>query len=282
MPGELASGCRIKSGKTARVQSARTVKTRMTNAEIISLLKEYRMHLLKLHSYSEYNYEETREFLNKNKNTVQRILVAAGTLRLISIAPPPMLGGYMMNNINPLDIIFDPPYDLDIHSHLSDVILQAVGIIENDPDFYKKLETKPHNESRDYDVWSLIHPQIAEVSKKRVNDGYYADAVESACKTLNTRVRDYVLDQTGEELDGAGLMRKAFSPGNPIIKIANVENKSGHDTQQGYMEIFAGVMIGFRNPKAHDNETITKEDAFRKLIMLSLLMYKIDGRIIIE
>lgn len=254
----------------------------MNNAEIIQLLKEYRTHLLKLRSYSEYNYEETREFLNKNRNMVQRILIAARTLRLISIAPPPMFGGYMMNNINPLDIIFDPPYDMDVHSHLSDVILQAIGVVENDPYFYKKLEAKPCKEDRDYDVWSLIHPQIAEISKKRMSDGYYADAVESACKTVNSRVRDYVLDQTGEELDGAGLMKKAFSPNNPIIRIAAVENKSGHDTQQGYMEIFSGVMTGIRNPKAHDNETITREDALRKLIMISLLMYKIDGRIITE
>lgn len=254
----------------------------MTNTEIITLLKQYRTHLLKLRSCSKYNYEETREFLNKNRNTVQRILIAAGTLRLISIAPPPMFGGYVMNNINPLDIIFDPPYNMDVHSHLSDVIEQAIGVIENTPDFYKKVETKPQKEGRDYDIWSLVHPQIAEVSKKRMSDGYYADAVEAACKALNSRVRDFVLDQTGEELDGAGLMRKAFSPGNPIIKIANVENRSGHDTQQGYMEIFAGVMTGIRNPKAHDNEIITKEDALRKLIMVSLLMYKIDGRLITE
>ena len=85
--------------------------------------------------------------------------------------------------------------------------------------------------------------------------------------------------ETGEELDGAGLMRKAFSPSNPIIRLADVEHKSGHDTQQGYMDIFAGVMTGIRNPKAHDNESITKEDALRKLIMISLLMYKIDSRI---
>ena len=42
------------------------------------------------------------------------------------------------------------------------------------------------------------------------------------------------------------------------------------------MQIFSGVMTGIRNPKAHDNETITREDALRKLIMLSILMYKID------
>jgi len=229
-----------------------------------------------------YDYTETREFLNKNRNIVQRILIAAGTLRLISIAPPPMTGGYMMSNINPLDIIFDPPYNMDVQSHLSDVIQQAIGVVENDADFYKRLEANPRKNDRDYDVWTLIHPQIAEVSRKRIKDGFYADAVEAACKAINSRVRDIVLDQVGEELDGASLMRKAFSPSNPIIRIANVVHKSGHDTQQGYMDIFAGVMTGIRNPKAHDNETITKEDALRKLIMISLLMYKIDSRIITE
>lgn len=254
----------------------------MTNAEIILLLQEYRAHLMKLRSYEKYDYEETRAFLNKNRNVVQCILIAAGTLRRISIAPPPMFGGYVMNNINPLDIIFDPPYDMDVHGHLSDVIEQAIGVIENNPNFYKKLEEKTQKDDRDYDVWALVHPQIAEVSKKRMNDGYYADAVEAACKAINTRVRGFVLDQTGEELDGAGLMKKAFSPANPIIRISNVNHKSGHDTQQGYMEIFAGVMTGIRNPKAHDNETITKEDALRKLIMISLLMFKIDSRIITD
>lgn len=254
----------------------------MTNAEIIQLLKEYRTHLLKLRSYEEYDYEETREFLNKNRNAVQLILVKAGTLRLISIAPPPMIGGYVMNNINPLDIIFNPPYDMDVHSHLADVIEQAIGVIEADADFFKKLEAKPKVADRDYDVWALIHPQIAEVSKKRMSDGYYADAVEAACKTVNSRVRDIVQDMTGEELDGAGLMRKAFSPSNPIIRIADVAHKSGHDTQQGYMDIFAGLMTGVRNPKAHENESITKEDALRKLMMISLLMFKIDSRIITD
>ena len=253
----------------------------MTNKDIIELLKKYRSCLLKLRSRQPYDYQETRSFLNKNRPMVQRILIKTQTLKLISVAPPALTGGYVMQNVNPLDYIFNPPYGLDIHGHLSDVIEQAIGIIEADPDFAKKLNAEPKDD-KDYDIWSLIHPSIAEVSKKRIKDGYYADAVEAACKTLNARVRDIVLDQTGEELDGAGLMRKAFSPGNPIIRSASPASKSGHDTQQGYMEIYAGVMTGIRNPKAHDNEMITKEDALRKLVMISLLMYKIDGRVISE
>lgn len=254
----------------------------MTNKEIINLLQTYRQHLLLLNSGTQYNYQKTREFLNKNRKTVQRILTAAGTFRLISIAPPPLYGGYRMNNVNPFDIIFNPPYNLDIYSLLSDVIEQAIGVIEGDADFYKKLEAKSETSDREYDIWALIHPSIAEVSRNRIKDGYYADAVEAACKAISNKVRDIVFDQTGEESDGANLMRKAFSPSNPIIQIASMNSRSGHDVQQGYMEIFAGLMTGIRNPKAHENETISKEDALRKLIMISMLMFKIDSRIVTE
>ena len=150
-----------------------------------------------------------------------------------------------------------------------------------DPSFASKLASKP-KEERDYDIWALVHPLIAEISKKRMKDGYYADAVESACKALNARVREIVIDHFGEELDGANLMHKAFSPNNPIICLESQASISGRDTQRGYMDIYAGVMTGIRNPKAHDNDTITKEDALRKLIMISLLMFKIDERIITD
>lgn len=109
-----------------------------------------------------------------------------------------------------------------------------------------------------------------------MESGFYADAVENASKALNNRVREIVQAKTGEEYDGAKLMQKAFSADNPIIKLEKDTSLSAHDTQLGYMQIFSGVMTGIRNPKAHDNETITKEDAHRKLMMISILMYKID------
>lgn len=249
----------------------------MSNEDIIRLLKDFKYHLQQLESNLGYDYQVARTFLNKNRPLVERILKKAGTLKYVHVAPPPLFGGYMMRNVNPLDLLFDSQYGLDIRGHLSDFIEQTIGIIEADSTFASKLDGKPQD-VRDYDVWSLIHPSITEVSMKRMKDGYFADAVESACKALNARVREIVQDQTGQELDGASLMRRAFSPSNPVIRIASLATKSGHDVQQGYMDIFAGVMTGIRNPKAHDNETITKEDAFRKLMLMSLLMYKIDER----
>ena len=253
----------------------------MTNNEIIKLLNDYNASLVGLHSQRESTYLNSRSFINKNRVLVQRILKKAGKLRTLDITPPPAIGGYILKKVNPLDLIFDPPYGLDINSFLYDIIEQTIGVVESDPNFYLSLQYDKQD-AKENDVWQLVHPSIVEVSKNRMKDGYYADAVEAACKTLNARVRAIVLDQTGEESDGAKLMRKAFSPQNPVVCIADLSNQSGHDTQQGYMDIYAGVMTGIRNPKAHDNDSISKDDALRKLILISLLMYKIDGRITIE
>ena len=137
-------------------------------------------------------------------------------------------------------------------------------------------EEREGKEERLDDVWALVHPFITTIAKDRMESGFYADAVENACKALNNRVREIVQAKTGEESDGAKLMQKAFSADNPIIKLEKGTSQSAHDTQLGYMQIFSGVMTGIRNPKAHEIENITREDALRKLIMLSILMYKLD------
>jgi hypothetical protein len=46
----------------------------------------------------------------------------------------------------------------------------------------------------------------------------------------------------------------------------------------GYMDIFAGAMTGIRNPKAHENMTITKNRAIHHLFLASLLFNRLDER----
>ncbi len=48
------------------------------------------------------------------------------------------------------------------------------------------------------------------------------------------------------------------------------------------MYIFAGAMTGIRNPKAHDNLTISIERATHFIFLASLLMYKLDEAIATE
>jgi len=124
--------------------------------------------------------------------------------------------------------------------------------------------------------WSILHKSIIEIAKKKFEDGHYADAVESALKEVNTRVKEIVKKKTGGELDGTSLMFKAFSGENPIITLGDLSTETGRSIQEGYMHIFAGAMLGIRNPKAHENIVISPESATHFLFLASLLMDMID------
>lgn len=127
--------------------------------------------------------------------------------------------------------------------------------------------------------WSYIHPLIYQVSEERFHGGFYADAVEAALKEVNSRVKKLYKKYRGEEKDGQDLMRKAFTVSDPLLVFEGIDTESGRNVQEGYMQIFAGAMQGIRNPKAHENMSISREDAVKRLVLASLLMDKIDEAI---
>lgn len=129
------------------------------------------------------------------------------------------------------------------------------------------------------DFWNLLHPHVFAASKSRFESGHYADAVEASLKALNNAVKRIYQSRTNDEFDGVKLMRKAFSPQNPVIVLDDLGTETGKNIQQGYMELFAGSMAGVRNPKAHDNLEISRERTIHFLFLASLLFFKLDERI---
>lgn len=127
-------------------------------------------------------------------------------------------------------------------------------------------------------LWSLLHPTLSLVSKEKFDSGFFADAVESAYKEVNKIVKQIVKDIAGDEIDGANLMNRAFSVNDPVIKLNKLANESEKNEQKGFMQIFAGVMTGIRNPQAHDNLEIERSKAIHFLFLASLLLYKLDDR----
>lgn len=156
--------------------------------------------------------------------------------------------------------------------NIKDDITKLNGLIER-LEIYDDLKEEKTNAA---DFWRDIHPKISVIAKARFINTHYADAVESALKEINTFVKDIVKRKTSKELDGADLMHTAFFPKNPIIVLDDLSTETGKNIQQGYMEIFAGTMIGIRNPKAHGNIEITKNRAKHSIYLASLLMYKLD------
>lgn len=130
--------------------------------------------------------------------------------------------------------------------------------------------------SRIPSLWALLHPEVRKLASPRFQAGHYADAVEAALKGLNSAVKARAQIAAAKEQDGASLMTTVFSVKNPLLVLDDLTTLSGQSIQQGYMQIFAGTMTGIRNPKAHDNITITAERAIHLLFLASLLWFKLE------
>jgi len=133
--------------------------------------------------------------------------------------------------------------------------------------------------NEDHYFWQNIHPRIIELAKPRFDAGFYADSVESSFKEINDIIKNIVIRNGGRENDGSSLMTTAFSLANPVIRLTPLISETDKNIQQGYMQIFAGSMVGIRNPKAHGNLHPDKKRTLHLLSLASLLMYKIDERL---
>ena len=73
-------------------------------------------------------------------------------------------------------------------------------------------------------------------------------------------------------------MRAAFSANSPILYLNSFLSISDKDEQRGYMEIFAGVMTGIRNPRVHEHDM--EDDPQVALSLLAFanhLMWMLEG-----
>ncbi|MBR5470314.1 MAG: TIGR02391 family protein [Paludibacteraceae bacterium] len=237
----------------------------MTKEEKIKKVKEFRRLLKQLQDGKA--TEKTREKISQLIPVVSLLMEELKTLKTMTLGAPPMFGGQQIL-INPIENIFQVPYGLsyEVRNALIDMLNKTIGVLQSKEEISKSVKDN---------IWSIMHPEIIRVAQQRFESEQYADAVEAAFKEINLQVKTKCKDRH-QNKDGKGLMMMAFSANNPVLKFAPSSSFSEYDIQEGYMHMFAGAMQGIRNPKAHANEMITKEDALRKLAFASMLMYKLD------
>ena len=141
-------------------------------------------------------------------------------------------------------------------------------------------QEQPEDKQTAADLWSYIHPLIQKSSKKLYEDGHFANAAEDAFIELNSRTKEIykkLVPGATAIPDGKDLMNKLFGSKPPLCPVCDTSTESGDNYQQGFHFLTAGAMSALRNPKAHSNdEVLTKEEAMRRLMFASMLMYKLD------
>ncbi len=118
-----------------------------------------------------------------------------------------------------------------------------------------------------------LHPEIEIAAGKLYRDGHYANAVEDACKALNALVK---LRSGRDDLDGVTLMQQVFGGKTPTLRFNDFADDSDRNEQQGFMHLFTGAMMGFRNPRAHKIIQDDTERALEYIALISLLAKLLD------
>lgn len=116
---------------------------------------------------------------------------------------------------------------------------------------------------------------LRQATRTRFRSRNFADAVEAAFKCLDKSVRD----KSGlSDKSGSKMMFAAFSEKNPVLKLNGLRDSTDMNEQEGYKHLFAGAMMGVRNPRAHEHEIRdSPKVALELLAFANHLMSKLDG-----
>lgn len=118
-----------------------------------------------------------------------------------------------------------------------------------------------------------IHPLLPSIVLRLFDDGYYAQATFEAFKYVDKEVSRL----SGESESGYKLMSKVFNDERPIIKFTPCLTVSEKDEQKGYMHLFAGSIMGIRNPRGHEHSVSDSPDqCLDHLALASVLLRRLE------
>ena len=149
--------------------------------------------------------EEVRARINQTKNLIQREVLETGCLHTMTISPPPAVGGMIMQNVNPFDMIFERVYLQSLNSHVRDMINETIGVIEerrNLPDDQIEKRNEPEVAYQVQEGYVFVAMPIGPanpfddvldaIKETCKNCGLTAERVDEA--QVNERITDRILE----------------------------------------------------------------------------------------
>lgn len=121
-----------------------------------------------------------------------------------------------------------------------------------------------------------VHPEIAAVSQKLFDNGYYPQATFEAFKLIDRTVSKVA----GINDTGFSLMMSAFNEKGPPIQLTPLKDMSEIDEQRGYRHMFAGAVTAIRNPRGHEvNLPDPISMCLDHLAVASVLLRRLEKRV---
>lgn len=117
-----------------------------------------------------------------------------------------------------------------------------------------------------------VEQELWEVLEKNYESEEYSNAILDAMHLLTETIRN----KTGLEGDGSSLVGQAFGGDNPKIQLNKLQTESEKNIQKGIQEILKGLYTAVRNPRSHDKQNDTKEDADSIIYFINYMLRLID------
>ena len=111
----------------------------------------------------------------------------------------------------------------------------------------------------------VTEPEISTVSRDLYASGHYNLSVSEAFKAIDK----YIEGRTKSGLSGTSLMRDAFKPKGPKLAWSDRLSQSEKDEQEGYDHMYAGAMLGIRNPTTHEFDWIDNQEVALELLIFA-------------
>lgn len=127
--------------------------------------------------------------------------------------------------------------------------------------------------------WRHLNEKFKDRIKQYYTNKQYGMAADQGAKIYCDIIREI----SGLSVDSKELTNAAFSPKNPIIKVADINNRTGYSIQEGQQLLSSGIMSSFRNPASHmpvDKlvpEQFSELDCLNVLSLLSFLLGRIEN-----
>lgn len=112
----------------------------------------------------------------------------------------------------------------------------------------------------------ITEREVHDVSSDLFYSGHYNLAVSEAYKAV-----DKYVSQRVPELrqNGTTLMDQVFSPTSPRLRWSEMKTTSECDEQKGYHRLYAGAMLGIRNPTIHEFDWVDDPETALELIVFA-------------
>ncbi|VAW45896.1 hypothetical protein MNBD_GAMMA04-986, partial [hydrothermal vent metagenome] len=144
-----------------------------------------------------------RSEINRNKQWVRREVLEAGCYKTFTIGPPPAVGGLIMRDVDPFQMLFDAPYGMSIAPVIFDMIDETIGVISsgdiNPPEADAVVVSEQDYEEGYAFVAMPIDPENSELEdvldsiKEAANKcGVHAERVDEV--QSNNKITDRILE----------------------------------------------------------------------------------------